>query len=108
MLKASINLIKDLKKQKRENSSLLFLDNTKIIKDAISHGLKPKYIFVEDEKMNFWGDEYQIYKVDRKTIEQLSDSVTPQGVVCVTEYTQDVVVKPKTIKHKLTIAKHLS
>ena len=96
MLKASINLIKDLKKQKRENSSLLFLDNTKIIKDAISHGLKPKYIFVEDEKLNFWGDEYQIYKVDRKTIEQLSDSVTPQGVVCVTEYTQDVVVKPKT------------
>ena len=96
MLKASINLIKDLKKQKRENSSLLFLDNIKIIKDALNQNLKPKYIFVEDEKLNIWGDRFEIYKVDRKTIEQLSDSVTPQGVVCVIEYTQDIVVKPNT------------
>lgn len=96
MLKASINLIKDLKKQKHENSSLLFLDNIKIIKDALVYGLNPKYIFVEDEQLNIWGDKYQIFKVDRKTIEQLSDSKTPQGVVCVIEYTQDVVEVPKT------------
>lgn len=95
MLKASINLIKDLKKQKRENSSLLFLDNIKIIKDALNRGLIPKYLFVEDEKLNIWGDKYEIYKVDRKTIEQLSDSKTPQGVVCIVEYIQDIVSKPK-------------
>ena len=34
MLKASANFIKLLKKQKRENSCLLFLDNVKIIKDV--------------------------------------------------------------------------
>ena len=56
MLKASNNLIKDLKKQKRENEFLLFLDNFKIIKDALEGGLKPKYIFLEDEKDNIFSD----------------------------------------------------
>ena len=93
MLKASIDLIKDLKKQKRNNSSLLFLDNIKIIKDAISQGLTPKCILVVDEKLNEW-DGYPVFKVDRKVIESLSDTKTPQGVVCVTEYTQYMPQKP--------------
>ena len=95
MLKASIDLIKDLKKQKRNNSSLLFLDNLKIIKDAIKQGLKPKYILVEDEKISEW-EGYPVYKVDRKVIESLSDTKTPQGVVCVTEYTQHIPQKPNS------------
>ena len=95
MQKVSNNLIKDLKKQKRENSSLLFLDNFKIIKDAIDGGLKPKLLLIEDEsKLNF-NISCPIYKVDNKTIEQLSDSVTPQGVICIVEYLQDIVKKPK-------------
>lgn len=96
LAKASNNLIKDLKKQKRENSSLLFLDNFKIIKDAISSGVKPLYILVEDEKFNVWGDSFEIFKVDHQTIEQLSDSKTPQGVVCIAEYLQHIVEKPET------------
>lgn len=93
--KASINLIKDLKKQK-QSSSLLFLDNYKIIKDAIQGGLVPKYILIEDESLNTFGNVCPIYKVDRKTIEQLSDTKTPQKVVCVIDYTQHIVEKPKT------------
>lgn len=97
MLKASNNLIKDLKKQKRENGSLLFLDNIKIIKDAISNGIKPKIILVENEKLNLWGDIYDVFLVDRKTIEQLSDCKTPQGVLCIAEYIQDIDLElPKT------------
>jgi len=96
MQKVSNNLIKDLKKQKHENSSLLFLDNFKIIKDAIAGGLKPKLVLIEDEeKLNFETD-CPIYKADRKTIEQLSDSKTPQGVLCIAEYIQHVVEKPKS------------
>ena len=96
MQKVSNNLIKDLKKQKHENSSLLFLDNFKIIKDAIAGGLKPKLVLIEDEeKLNFETD-CPIYKADRKTIEQLSDSKTPQGVVCILKYTQNIVELPKT------------
>lgn len=95
LLKAPTSLIKDLKKQKRENSSLLFLDNFKIIKDALSSGLKAKYIFVCDEALNIWKEDV-VYKVDCQTIEQLSDSKTPQGVVCVVDYIQHIVEKPKT------------
>lgn len=97
MLKANNNLIKDLKKQKRENDSLLFLDNFKIIKDAIAGGLKPLYIFVDDENNNiFQNISCPVYKVERHIIEQLADSKTPQGVVCIAEYTQHTVKKPQT------------
>jgi TrmH family RNA methyltransferase len=96
MLRLSINQLKNLKKQKRENRFLLFLDNLKIIKDAISGGLKPQLILVEKEEMNEWGDICPVYLADRKTIEQLSDSKTPQGVVCMTEYLPHVVEEPKT------------
>ena len=97
MLKASNSLIKDLKKQKRENSSLLFLDNKKIINDAIAHGLVPKIILIEKEEFNFWSNICPVYLADRKTIEQLSDCVTPQGVLCITEYIQDMEIsEPKS------------
>ena len=97
MLKASASLIKDLKKQKRENSSLLFLDNIKIIKDAINSGLKPLYILLDDENKNIFSNvKCEIYKVDHSVIEQLSDSKTPQGVVCITEYIPNIVELPKS------------
>ena len=96
MLKATNNLIKDYKKQKRENDSLLFLDNIKIIKDALAGGLKPLCIFVDDEKNNIFADlQCPIYKVERSVIEQLADSKTPQGVVCITEYIPNIVKKPE-------------
>ena len=96
MLKANNTLIKELKKQKRENDSLLFLDNFKIIKDAIEGGLKPKCILLDDESKNIFSNDCPIYKVDHSIIEQLADSKTPQGVVCITEYTQHIVCQPKT------------
>ncbi len=96
MQKASNNFIKLLKKQKRENSCLLFLDNVKIIKDAIAGGLKCKYILTVDEKSIFEDISCPIYKVDKTTIEALSDSKSPQGVVCVAEYIPYIVEKPKT------------
>lgn len=97
MFKASNNFIKLLKKQKRENSCLLFLDNVKIIKDALAGGLKAKYILVDSEDKNIFDNaNCEIYKVDSKTIEMLSDSKTPQGVLCITEYIPHIVEKPKT------------
>lgn len=95
MQKASIALIKELKKQKRENRFLLFLDNAKIINDAIAKGLQPLYLLVADEKFNLWESQYPTYKIDQQTLKQLSDSVTPQGVVCVAEYIQNSLEKPK-------------
>ena len=99
MLKASNNLIKEIKKQKRENSYLLFLDNIKIIKDSLSSGLKPIYVFTCDENLfDFNSPEFEskAFLVDKHTIDQLSDSKTPQGVVCIVEYLPHVVEKPLT------------
>ena len=93
MQKASSNLIKDLKKQKREKSSLLFLDNYKIIKDAIGQGLKPLLMLVCDDSQ--FEIDCPIYKAERFQIEQLADNITPQNVLCVLEYTQHIVEKPK-------------
>ncbi len=93
MQKASSNLIKDLKKQKREKSSLLFLDNHKIIKDAIAQGLKPLLLLCERE-IDFQID-CPVYLAERYQIEQLADSTTPQNVLCILEYTQHIVKKPQ-------------
>ena len=95
MQKASNNLIKELKKQKRENCSLLFLDNIKIINDVIKQGLMPKLILVDSESKFVWDDSIEHYLVDHHVIEQLADSKTPQGVICLIEYIQDIVSKPK-------------
>lgn len=95
MQKASNNLIKELKKQKRESCSLLFLDNIKIIKDALKAGLKPKYLLATNDKIELFKDIAASYLVDRKVIERLSDSKTPQGVVCIIDYIQDSLLPPQ-------------
>ncbi len=97
MNKASLNLIKNLKKQKRENSFLLFLDNKKIISDAISNGQKPILALTTDESFSVEGlNEDKILLIDSKTLSQLTDSKTPQGVCVMIEYTQDMVKVPKS------------
>lgn len=93
MIKASNNLIKEIKKQKHD-SSLLFLDNIKIIRDALARGLKSKYILVCDPTASEWEKYDNVYLVDKKTIEMLSDTKTPQGVVCIAEYLQNVAKLP--------------
>ena len=95
MQKASNNLIKELKKQKRESCSLLFFFYLKIIKDALKAGLKPKYLLVTNDKIELFKDVAASYLVDRKVIEQLSDSKTPQGVVCIIDYIQDSLLPPQ-------------
>lgn len=93
MEKASKSLISNLKKQKRENRFLLFLDNVKIIKDAINNkSINPLYLFTVDEKIDI--NVKNKYLVDKKTIEQLSDVKTPQGVLCVAEYIPNIIKKP--------------
>lgn len=97
MLKLTSSQIKDLKKQKREHSNLLFLDNVKIIKDTLSKGAKPQFVLVEDESLlsEIGINSDSAYKVDHKTVEMLSDSRTPQGVICVIEYAQKAAKPPR-------------
>lgn len=95
MQKASKGFISDLKKQKR-TSSLLFLDNLKIIKDAISNkSIQVKFILTSLDALPF-DFQGEVYRVDDKTIEQLADTKTPQKVLCIASYKQHVVTKPNT------------
>lgn len=94
MERATKNLISNLKKQKREKS-LLFLDNVKIIKDNLENkNLKIEYILTSLDKLPF-ETNVKVYRVDEKTIEILSDTKTPQKVLCIAYYNQDIVVAPK-------------
>ncbi len=93
MERASRDLILNLKKQKREKS-LLFLDNVKIIKDALSN-IKAILILTTIEPLPFDVGDVKVYKTDAKTIEMLADTVTPQGVLCVAELKQQELTVPK-------------
>ncbi len=95
MQKASKGFISDLKKQKR-TSSLLFLDNPKIIKDAIvNKSIQVEYILTSLDELPF-DFKGEVYRVDDKTIEQLADTKTPQKVLCVAYYNQHIVENPET------------
>lgn len=98
MQKASGNLIKELKKQKRTNPNLLFLDNPKIIKDALNAGHKPKLALVtSEEKFDLpYLENEKILLTEKSVIEDLSDVKTPQGVCIILEYIQHIAEKPKT------------
>lgn len=96
MLKATKNFISNLKKQKHSNKSLLFLDNVKIIKDAIANNsIKIECILTSLENLPFDVDGVAVFKVDNKTIELLSDTKTPQKVLCIAYLTQHIVEVPK-------------
>ncbi len=95
MNRASGELVKRLKKQKRENDFLLFLDNQKIIKDAIFQGAKPILALATKEEL-FPSFECDKYLSSIEVIEALSDVKTPRGVVVMLEYTQHVVKAPKS------------
>lgn len=98
MEKASKNFILDIKKQKRENKSLLFLDNIKIIKDAIQNkSITIDCILTSLDNLPFETEpNTKIYKVELSVLEQLANTKTPQKVLCIAYLTQNVVEKPKT------------
>ena len=95
MEKATKNLISTLKKQKRDKS-LLFLDNVKIIKDAIANkSIQVEYILTSMDKLPFSFDENdKVFHTEQKNIDMLADTKTPQKVLCIAYYSQYIVVKP--------------
>lgn len=101
--KASGELVKKLKKQKRENHFLLFLDNQKIIKDAIAQGAKPVMALATSSDLLADitpSSTCEQYLTTIDVISALSDVKTPRGVVVMLEYTQfsNFVENPKIPK----------
>ncbi len=102
MENASKNFISNLKKQKHENKALLFLDNVKIIRDALKNKtIRPEYLLtslsdVEFSKLEIDCKNIQSYHTDARSIEMLSGTKTPQKVLCIAYLSQYVVEIPKT------------
>ena len=102
MENTSKNFISNLKKQKHENKSLLFLDNAKIIRDALKNKtIKAQYILTslseeEFEALNIDCTGVELYHTDARSIEMLAGTKTPQKVLCIAYLTQYVVETPKT------------
>ncbi len=102
MENASKNFISNLKKQKHENKALLFLDNIKIIRDALKNKtIRPEYLLtslsdVEFSKLEIDCKNIQSYHTDARSIEMLSGTKTPQKVLCIAYLSQYVVEIPKT------------
>lgn len=102
MENASKNFISNLKKQKHENKALLFLDNVKIIRDALKNKtIRPEYLLtslsdVEFSKLEIDCKNIQTYHIDARSIEMLSGTKTPQKVLCIAYLSQYVVEIPKT------------
>lgn len=91
-------LIKDLKKQKRTNKFVLFLDNPKSITDAQVFGLTPKMLLIDKEKQEKFSHlplcENTVI-TNKEIIKELSDTVTPQGVVAVYDFVLPKLQQPK-------------
>ncbi len=102
MENTSKNFISNLKKQKRENKALLFLDNAKIIRDALKNNtIKAQYILTslseeEFQTLNIDCAGVELYHTDERNIEMLADTKTPQKVLCIAYLSQYVVEMPKT------------
>lgn len=102
MENTSKNFISNLKKQKRENKALLFLDNAKIIRDALKKKtIKAQYILTslseeEFQALNIDCAGVELYHTDVRSIEMLADTKTPQKVLCIAYLSQYMVEKPKT------------
>lgn len=102
MENASKNFISNLKKQKHENKALLFLDNVKIIRDALKNKtIRPEYLLtslsdVEFSKLEIDCKNIQSYHTDARSIEMLSGTKTPQKVLCIAYLSQYVAETPKT------------
>lgn len=90
-------LIKDLKKQKRQNRFLLFLDNPKSIADAVSYGKTPKLLLVDREKLaNLPSiNAQQTIITNSEVIAELSSTITPQGMVAVFDWLPQNPKKPQ-------------
>lgn len=83
--------IKQLKSKKRKNLFLLFLDNPKTIREAISSGYSVLYILIDKEKQNLI-EEFSCFNnlivTNSSIIKEFTSVKTPQGIIAVLESEQ--------------------
>lgn len=98
------NKIKELKKQKANDKSLLFLDNPKLGFEAFKAGLEPEIILIDESKFLDLKNKFdflnklnkeRIILVNDKIIKHFSDVKTSQGFIGVFRLQANALKKPK-------------
>lgn len=98
------NKIKELKKQKANNKSLLFLDNPKLGFEAVNAGLEPEIVLIDESKFIDLKNKFvflnklnedKIVLVNDKIIKHFSDVKTSQGFVGVFKLQTNLLNKPE-------------
>ena len=79
-----------LDKKNRDKLGLFLVETEKVLKEALSCGLRPKYFFVEENKTFKFLTEKQTYSfpvfmVAKNVFKEISTVVTPDGIVAVFE-----------------------
>ena len=88
----SNNQVKEIKKLKKEKG-FLFLDNPKLIDEALDAGLDPIFVVFEDGKENENLKKFNFITVSKEVFKTLSSTETSQGICA--------VVKPKKLEFEM-------
>ena len=86
------NQVKEIKKLKKEKG-FLFLDNPKLIDEAVESGLEPTYVVFEDGKECENLKKFNFLTVSKEVFKTLSSTESSQGICA--------VVKPKNFEFEM-------
>jgi len=81
-------LIKALSQKKvRENNGLFLLEGTRLLEEAISMGVKIKYLVIDETAENVLkiNQDCQILRLPNNLFKKVSNTVSPQGIIAVAE-----------------------
>lgn len=81
-------LINTLSKKKvRENNGLFLMEGTRLLEEAISRGVKIKYLVIDETVKNVpeVNQDYQVLRLPDNLFKKVSNTVSPQGIIAVAE-----------------------
>jgi len=83
-------LIKALSQKKvRESNGLFLIEGSKLLEEANSRGVKIKYLIINETVENVpkinQGQDCEVLKLSHNLFKEVSDTVSPQGIIAVVE-----------------------
>lgn len=79
------NQVKEIKKLKKEKG-FLFLDNPKLIDEAVESGLKPVFVVFEEGKQNKNLEKFNHIIVSKEVFKTLSSTENSQGICAIVRF----------------------
>ena len=89
-------LIKTLSQKKvRESNGLFIMEGTRLLEEAISRGVKIKYLVIDEtvENVPEINQDYQVLRLSNNLFKKISNTVSPQGIIAVAEQVEISLVE---------------